>query len=164
MSFCTKCGTQVQENSNFCKQCGNTLQDVPQSTQNLSENNEANNIYNAKLDEMARARGVNMGAVKREISDKWVWTLACTPILWMILDNLIYNELGVSVICIAVNVIFVILDLNELKNKGYNPGGWVWFGFLLLPVYLFIRASKTNKKYSYAITWCALCVFYVYVV
>jgi hypothetical protein len=55
-----------------------------------------------------------------------------------------------------LNATFVALDINELKNKAFAPEGWIWFGFLLVPIYLFIRASKTNKKYGYAITWCIL--------
>jgi hypothetical protein len=84
------------------------------------------------------------------LSDKWAWTLACIPIL-----NLV--DAG-WIIFIILNTIFAILDIKELKKEGHNPGSWIWLGLFLIPVYLFIRASKTNEKYGYAITWCALFV------
>jgi hypothetical protein len=136
MPFCSKCGTEVPENVNFCQKCGGNLQ----SGQNPSTSNNPS------------------------ISDKWVWTLACIPILGMLLEQFIFGFVGYSsewmgfLIFLVLNCTFVTLDINELKNKAFNPEGWIWLGFLLVPIYLFIRASKTNKKYGYAILWCVLFV------
>jgi len=90
------------------------------------------------------------GSETTGLPDKWAWTLACIPVL-----N--FADVG-WIICIILNTVFAILDINELKKKGHNPSGWIWLGLFLIPVYLFIRASKTNKKYGYAITWCVLFV------
>jgi len=94
--------------------------------------------------------GQNSSGETAGLPDKWAWTLACIPVL---------NFVNVGwIILIILNTIFAILDINELKKKGHNPGGWIWLGLFLIPVYLFIRASKTNNKYYYAITWCVLFV------
>lgn len=61
-----------------------------------------------------------------------------------------------TVLIIALNCIFFILDKKELESKGNQPENWIWLGLFLVPVYLFMRASKVGKKYGYAITWCGL--------
>jgi len=148
MPFCSKCGTEVPEGVNFCSKCGNAVQ-VGQSSQ-TPPSPERDCFGNALQ--------------QSPVSDKWVWTLACVPILGMILERTIAYIIGSNsealgfIPFIALNIIFVILDTKELEKKGYNPGGWIWLGLLLIPVYLFIRASNTNKKYGYAIAWCVLFV------
>ena len=147
MPFCSKCGTEVPENVNFCSKCGNAVQ--------------GGQSYQARQPEQG---GNTVQEEQNQISDKWVWTIACVPILGMILEGIIAYIVGSdsealgSILFIILNTIFVILDIKELEKKEYNPGGWIWLGFLLIPVYLFIRASKTNRKYGYAITWCVLVV------
>ncbi len=148
MPFCSKCGTEVPENVNFCQKCGNSLQ----SGQNSSQTSEVTPVANTGVENL------------QELSDKWVWTLACVPILGMILESIFLNVIGDSTgyagtaIFVILNIIFITLDMKELNNKNFNPDGWLWLGVLLVPVYLFVRASKTNKKYGYAITWCVLFV------
>ena len=150
MPFCPKCGNQYQDEAQFCPKCGNAI--TP---------NDGNAV--------AQNSGNAITESEEKLSDKWVWTLACVPIFGMILEYLVLNVIGFYsewtgvVIFIALNVIFLTLDISELRKKGYNPDGWIWLGLLLIPVYLFIRASKTNKKFGYAITWCVLFVLSMFV-
>lgn len=100
-----------------------------------------------------------------QISDRYAWALAVTPIVASVLLTKIFLGLGIysngtsvffMIVTICLNSVFWIADYNLLKKAGYNSEGWMWSGLFLIPVYLFIRASKINKKYWYAITWCIL--------
>ena len=89
------------------------------------------------------------------ISDKYVWSLATVPILvsWFI-EALGLPSVAVTSVVIALNITFMILDSSKLSKSGINTSSWMWTGIVMVPVYLFLRASKTNKKYGYAIAWC----------
>lgn len=58
-----------------------------------------------------------------------------------------------------LNCFFLSRDSDELEKSGLNVSEWVWMWVVLIPVYLFIRSAKTDKKYTYAITWCAIFLF-----
>jgi len=108
------------------------------------------------------------------VSDRWVWITACLPAPSIIFSLFIfigfftgsnivlYSELVVVSISVllclvtCLSVIFIILDMLELKKIGVKPDVWMWLGLLIPPFYLFCRAGKTNRKYGYAITWCVL--------
>lgn len=60
-----------------------------------------------------------------------------------------------SVIGLA-SVVIAILDINYLTSIGIR-GGWKW-SILILPLYLFIRAAKTNRKYLIPIVYTGLMV------
>ena len=46
-----------------------------------------------------------------------------------------------------------MLDSDELNKVGTNVNNWMWMGVVLVHAYLFVRVSKTNKQYGYAIMW-----------
>jgi len=94
------------------------------------------------------------------LSDKWVWLLACTPVLSMILGLTGVGQHVVS-ICFswAIYILLIVLDVKELKRRYFNLGVWFWLCYILAPIYLFVRAARTNKKYGYAITYLLLTVF-----
>jgi len=151
MPFCSKCGTEVSESGNFCQKCGNALQ-VGQSSNTSTEATKS--IF-----------GERIGPPNLSyLSDKWVWTLACVPIFGMILSAIIMSISGYDseylalVVFVILNITFLTLDIKELEKNAFKLDGWLWLGIILVPVYLFVRASKTNKKYGYAITWCVLFV------
>jgi hypothetical protein len=97
------------------------------------------------------------------VSDKWAWTMACVPLFSAIFDLVLKSMVwsgsttytAISFIfAVALNCIFFFLDKNELESKHLDPGSWIWTGLLFIPVYLFVRASKINQHWGYAITWC----------
>ena len=93
----------------------------------------------------------------QQISNKWAWALATVPICVNILLSCLGMTEPILSICIVVlNSIFTGIDISYLKRSGVRAGGWLYLGFFLIPIYLFIRASKTNKRYGYAIVWCNL--------
>lgn len=93
---------------------------------------------------------------KSVVSDKWQWALATVPLL----SSFILTALGLGPITIfttiALNCLFISLDTKELKKHGYDAEAWLWLGLLLVPVYLFVRASRTSKQYAPGILWCVL--------
>ena len=95
------------------------------------------------------------------ISEKWMWCLAAVPIpvSWL-LAGIIGNAESSQGIClvvtIALNILFMTLDIKELKKCGRDISGALWLGFVLLPVYMFVRAAKYTKRYAAAIVWCVL--------
>lgn len=93
------------------------------------------------------------------ISNKYAWSLATVPILvsWFV-EMLGFSFWVITISTIALNIIFLMLDSDELNKSGLNVDSWMWMGVVLVPAYLFVRASKTNKKYGYAITWCIMFV------
>ena len=93
-----------------------------------------------------------------ELSDRMAWTLATVPIgVSILLTSVVgHAAIWITVVTIILNCIFLIMDIKELRKSGQNVDNWIYLGFLLVPVYLFIRASKTNKKYGYPIVWCVL--------
>lgn len=91
------------------------------------------------------------------VSDKYAWALATVPFLCdFFLTRLNIVGLINMLIIIGINCAFLVLDINEIKKSGNNPGHWIWLGLAIVPVYLFVRASKVNRKYGYAITYMIL--------
>lgn len=91
------------------------------------------------------------------ISNKYVWSLATVPLLisWFI-EALALPSAVVTIVTIALNVTFMVLDSKRLEKSGIRTENWMWMGLVLVPAYLFLRASKTDKKYGYAIAWCLM--------
>lgn len=95
------------------------------------------------------------------ISEKWVWALATVPMVASLLLPSILHSMGLStslatIVVVILNIVFLSADSKELRNTGKDPGAWLFLGFILVPVYLFVRESKTNKNYAPGITWCVL--------
>ena len=103
------------------------------------------------------------------MDNKYAWLLACVPlftifisVLWT--DNfsgfnmwLMYNfptiwTYRIAILVVCMNCILLFCDNTKItKARGKNNKIIIW-GLILVPVYLFIRASKIDKKYGYAIT------------
>lgn len=92
-----------------------------------------------------------------EISDVWVWSLATIPIFFsIVLGKYDFPYLALAIIMIVLNCLFFSLDIKALRKSGYSPESWLWLGLVLVPVYLFVRAGKTNRHYAPGIVWCVL--------
>ncbi|MCR4600897.1 MAG: GYF domain-containing protein [Clostridia bacterium] len=106
------------------------------------------------------------------LSDKWLWSLATVPLsvdLVLTAVNPMIDDKFLTAIVLFLNLIFVCLDERHLRHNGIKTRAWMWTGFLLVPVYLFVRASKTNKNIVPGIFWCVLYIldvllsFYLFV-
>ena len=93
------------------------------------------------------------------ISDKWLWalgggsfTIGCA--VFLILAAMGWNAgWAMGVIVLAANFTFLMNDIEEVKKTGRNMGSWSYLGCVLVPVYLFVRAKKTNRNYIPLVVW-----------
>ncbi len=79
----------------------------------------------------------------------WAWCLALVPVIEIVL---MYKGINIPIWGYWIaNSILLLLDLYEIHKirRGYEI--WNILGFVIIPVYLFVRASKVDKKYGYAI-------------
>lgn len=91
------------------------------------------------------------------VDNRFVWALATIPtVVSWILATFIYDSIIISIVTIVLNILFVSLDIKMLEKSEKDVENWMWLGLFLIPVYLFMRASKTDKNYFYGLTWCAL--------
>lgn len=134
--FCSQCGTRLREDAAFCALCGASC---------ISGRRETERIEKA-------------------VSDKWAWTLATAPLsVDIVFGSWAVTGVILTIIVIVLNCIILMLDKKELESNGNKPGDWIWLGLVLVPVYLFMRASKMGGKYGYAITWCGLFLISLFV-
>ena len=116
--------------------------------------------FNKKKEEILK----QIDESKVTVSEKWLWALATVPIfISMILGILMpyliaQNPYVLSIIVTVANIVFLSLDVSEMKKSGKNVGAWIWTGLLLVPVYLYVREKNTNKNYVPLIVWCILFV------
>ena len=97
------------------------------------------------------------------VSEKWLWALATVPILISIVLGKNWYKLMpysiaqhtylLSIIVIVANIVFLTLDVSEIKKSGKDVGAWIWTGLLLVPVYLYVREKNTNRNYAPLIVW-----------
>jgi RNA polymerase subunit RPABC4/transcription elongation factor Spt4 len=175
--FCSSCGEKILKEAEICPKCG-VRQFENVSSGRLTGDTITSEVFCTscgekilKEAEICPKCGVRQSSIRLigdiiKTSDKWAWTLASVPLLLFVIDKMLETIIyGTTltvvswIIAIALNVTFFLLDKKQLEKDGFNPEGWMWLGIVLVPVYLFLRASKTTKKYGYAITW--LITFFV---
>ena len=120
--------------------------------------NEWTMIENTELNHLVQ--NVIPSLPMSEISDKWLWALATIPIISEALMRQfmpsIISSLDRSIILVILNSLFILLDVAYLMKRHIKLSAWLKTGILLVPIYLFGRAAKTNKHYAPGITWCIL--------
>lgn len=97
------------------------------------------------------------------VSEKWLWALATVPMLASLILGIIPYSVALhtyilSIIMIVCNIVFLSLDISEMKKNGKDVEAWMWIGLLIVPVYLYVREKHTNKNYMPLIVWCILYV------
>ena len=148
MVFCSNCGAKLAEGAKFCANCGIQLNGA---SYNLVGDGQPQHEFGVEQ----AVQQSNAGSIV-SISDKWAWAFGCVPIFILIFELLFPDEFWVYFVAIGINIVFFLLDRKELAKASFDSDGWVWLGVIIVPVYLFLRASKTTKKYGYAIAWCVL--------
>ncbi len=103
---------------------------------------------------------------KSSLHSKWIWCLATIPLFANLVLFLCLRPIPgtpdsflLNAIVFLLNCLFLILDSLYLKNSGYNLKRSTFIGFVFVPIYLFIRAAKTNKNFGPAIVWCIFELF-----
>jgi hypothetical protein len=105
-----------------------------------------------------------------------VWALAVAPIAYALITFVLQNAAEESssqelanlanasfFLPIVINAALCLLDLRQLKRAGYSDGFLTFWGLVLAPVYLFMRAKRLRHKPTYAITWIVTFVISVFI-
>ena len=122
MMYCTNCGGEINENDKYCPKCGR--------------------ITLTKRIVVASQRS------SHDISDVYAWVLAFMPILGITMCTLSpsTDQLCLSIgVCSLVSLLFWIADINEIKKQQKIYGGWIAWGFVFAPIYLWIRGVKVGR-------------------
>lgn len=112
---------------------------------------------------------------EKKPSSRYAWMLATIPIIVeMLLATsalYIYLRTGIRmtstvliIITVALNILFLCFDAAELNRCKKDLGSITKIGFILVPLYLFVRAANTDKNYGYGIVWCILVLLAVFFV
>lgn len=155
--FCGKCGSKIADGNVFCTNCGAP---VSLSTAVSSVQPDVAPVPSTPpTTTQTNVPETQPVMTMASLSDKWPWLLATIPMSVSIVLSMIMpsNTTIVAIIVVILNIIFASLDDNYLKKKGIQTKSWMWMGFILVPVYLFVRAGKTNKHFGPGIVWCVLC-------
>jgi tetratricopeptide (TPR) repeat protein len=102
------------------------------------------------------------------IGDGYAWTLALLPLVWALIDASIsiHNKEAIAagafhevikefppLIPLIANCVLVLLDFLRLRRAGYRSKWLVFAGFVIVPLYLFVRAARLRQTPWYAICW-----------
>lgn len=96
------------------------------------------------------------------LSDKWPWALATVPFLGYFILTFLQIENATFISFFIFYPIFLLLDELYLRKNRIVTKPWRW-SFLIIPLYLFIRASKTTKNMAPGIVWCVLFVLSLFI-
>jgi hypothetical protein len=143
---CSICGVQINENKAMCLRCECEKENIFA---------EVNGRFVKREGELKRKDEQNVAP----LSDFLVWCLVFYPIILTIIEiianayewGFINSHFWLYIIPFGLKITCWDNDRNELKRTGYNAGWWTAWGIFIVPVYLFIRAGKTNQKYLPAI-------------
>ena len=106
--------------------------------------------------------------VGEAVDNSLVWVIALAPIIGGILRVFIGMFLGIPAynfwwIAIILNISLCVADETKLTNAGQDTKGMGLWAFLLVPVYLFVRASRLKQDNNYAIVWLVTFVISIFI-
>lgn len=84
-----------------------------------------------------------------EISNAFIWIVALIPVIGMFIEIAIEQEILLGYF--IANVLFCLLDERKLTKAGHKtPDSWL---VIIIPVYLWQRATILKQKRSYFWVW-----------
>jgi len=168
MAFCEKCGKELDYGAKFCKKCGTPTGDAA-NTPTVQAAASAPVVTTAGSAPNTAPPSATAAAIKG-LSDKWMWVLAFSPIVFfsaLVIDEAVGSDGTVGAIGVVLwfvlGIIFVQLDDRELRKIQIHLGVWSWLGCFLPFVYPFVRAAKTNKKYATATTYIVVAIVSLFI-
>ena len=85
------------------------------------------------------------------IDNRYAWAVAAVPVFGALLELALHKEL--MLIYVSLNILLCVLDEKAL-TKSSQPAPKKWLA-LVIPVYLWQRATILNQKKYYFFAWCA---------
>lgn len=171
--FCTNCGKMLSDGIKFCPYCGApvlNLETKGDSNKSLKAETDFNHYSNGETsvkqpDFQTTVQKPQVYEVKPDrvkVNNIYVWIMAIVPLILNVLLSDVVSPSVLSIMLAFFNLILVILDSMEVEHAGIKTGKLMWIlAVLFVPTYLFYRAYKVDKRYSYAITWCVLFVLVI---
>lgn len=147
--YCDKCKKEWSEEHQFCPECGAvcfsrvTEQNAPKSKFDLFM--EKVFLANGRISYKQAARGYSIAIVMVQVLSVF----------------LLFTDIDIDIS--VVNLIFMLLDWYFLSKQGIS-GVWQIWGLFLIPVYMWIRESKTDKQYVWPIISTVASVLTIFVV
>ena len=181
--LCSKCNAENEYSKVFCDFCGERLPWAQKAQNQLPTTNEWHYAYKgerlgpvsiAKIEQLVQSGDITRDTAvwKKglanwcpahetdinslfsqssapppmkgdDVSDTAVWVLAFVPLLGIFLGWWLF----------FVNAALCCWDLRNLKKAGHDDKGMTVWALLLVPVYLFVRASRLKQKNAYAWVW-----------
>jgi hypothetical protein len=94
------------------------------------------------------------------VNNAIVWTVAFVPILAVLLEDILARTMqsprsNFWWVPVVLNIALCLADERNLKNAGHDTKGMTIWAVLLVPVYLFVRASRLKQNNGYALVWLA---------
>lgn len=162
--FCTSCGQRSAPSSRFCAQCGAPAA-VPAGVGATSVaapvGAPPGAVPPAGLSNGGNAAHAPLSADGR-VDNSLAWTLAFAPLILVLVDALLATTSAGSglgalsfLAAVVLNSALAVVDSQRLKRTGVTVSAAL--ALLIVPAYLFARASKLRQNFAIPIVWC-LCL------
>lgn len=98
-----------------------------------------------------------------DVNNTLIWVLAFAPIIGLFLQGILAGATQSAIgnfwlATLILNAALCLADEAQLKKAGHDTKGMTVWAFLLVPVYLFVRASRLKQKNAYAWVWVVMFV------
>jgi len=94
----------------------------------------------------------------RQIDNSVFWTMAFLPLIGVAVELALSGPLSMKVsdlwwVTVVLNVIFIAVDIDKVKNAGFKTEGLAVAAIFLFPVYMFMRGERTKSGPAAGIVW-----------
>ena len=170
--YCKKCNRAAAGNNlSKCSKCGNRYISlgIDSSKWSSLSNDQKSKLLSKYVSGKPQAsKAETTSAPSSEVSEIWFWLLGFSPFISHVIFPFtgfdILGRGGSNKLFVILSIVFWILDYCALNKSGYDKGGWRYIGIVLPPVYLFIRASHTNRNWIPGMIWCASLVVIMFII
>lgn len=144
--LCSSCGEKITDGSLFCSSCGARVI--------IGEVKEAERSGEINQEMPVTAKN------KSAVSNKYIWMMLGSYIVSSIMLSLgtyIMVRSGISagvvvgcvmLACVIINCVLIRKDIRYLNENGYPlDKRLIFLGIVYVPIYIWVRAHKTNKNY-----------------
>lgn len=153
--YCRQCGKEIKETDIYCSNCGAKIElenvEIGDDISNITEDKET------KFDSFMK----KMFFQNKELTNEVLEQAGKINVIGIVLIQFVAFALlllfDIEIPSSGITLFWWLFDCYVLKKQGIH-GKWKIWGFFIIPVYLCIRAKKTNKKYIWAIISILVCV------
>ncbi len=156
--YCRKCGNELGNTDMFCSNCGERIVSDNEnvvSVKSVNNDVEYDVTTNSQTEESKFDRFMKKSFFQnKELTNEVLERAGKVNVVGIVLMQLLALALlllfDIEIPSLGITLFWWWFDCYVLKKQGIR-GKWKIWGFICIPVYLCIRAKKTNKKYTWAI-------------